>query len=201
MKHYSLCPVCGDEKLHEVQRLVTRESEGYVKKVPFHASLCESCGCETLTEKQASFNKRAMTDFYREADGLLTGSQIKEIRRALNLTQAEASNIFGGGKNAFTKYENGDVTQSAAMDKLIRTASAVPQALDYLSAGCPEKHVTTLNVITSGIDLSEVTTFETIIQVIGNTSQPKPKLLGGSKFFGGERTCEMNNWESVFAAG
>lgn len=201
MKHYSLCPICGDEKLHEVQRLVTRESDGYVKKVPFHASVCESCSCETLTEKQALFNKRAMTNFYREVDGLLTGEEIKHIRLALNLTQAEASTVFGGGKNAFTKYEKGDVTQSYAMDKLIRTAKAVPEAFEYLSAGCPEKHFTTINIINSGIDISDITTVETIIQVIGSAPQPKKSLLGSFKFFGSERNYETNAWESVLAAG
>ncbi|MGC0823087.1 type II toxin-antitoxin system MqsA family antitoxin [Pantoea agglomerans] len=201
MKHYSLCPICGDEKLHEVQRLVTRKSDGYVKKVPFHASVCESCGCETLTERQALFNKRAMTNFYREADGLLTGEQIKYIRLALNLTQAEASTVFGGGKNAFTKYEKGDVTQSCAMDKLIRTANAVPEAFEYLSAGCPEKHINTINIITSGIDISDITTVETIIQVIGSAPQPRKSLLGSFRFFGSERNYETNAWENVLAAG
>lgn len=137
MKRYSLCPICGDERLHETSRSILREFEGFRKEVPFHASVCDSCGSETLTDQQAIFNKRQMTDFYREADGLLTGCQIKAIRDDLRLTQAAASKVFGGGKNAFTKYENGDVTQSVAMDKLIRTAYAVPAAFDFLSNGCP----------------------------------------------------------------
>jgi HTH-type transcriptional regulator/antitoxin MqsA len=28
--------------------------------------------------------------------------------------------VFGGGRNAFSKYERGEVSQSVAMDKLIR---------------------------------------------------------------------------------
>ena len=137
MKHYSLCPICGDEGLHEKKTNILREFEGFTKEVPFHASVCESCGSETLTDQQAKFNKRQMTDFYREADGLLTGPQIKAIREDLHLTQSEAACTFGGGKNAFTKYENGDVTQSLALDKLIRTAYAVPAAFAFLRQGCP----------------------------------------------------------------
>lgn len=137
MKRYSLCPICGDEGLHETKTTILREFEGFKKGVPFHASVCESCGSETLTDQQAKFNKRQMTDFYRAADGLLTGSQIRAIREDLHLTQTEAACVFGGGKNAFTKYENGDVTQSTALDKLIRTAYAVPAAFSFLRQGCP----------------------------------------------------------------
>lgn len=137
MKRHSFCPVCGDEGLHEMKTTILREFEGFKKEVPFHASVCGSCGSETLTDQQAKFNKRQMTDFYRAANGLLTGSQIKAIRDDLHLTQSEAASIFGGGKNAFTKYENGDVTQSLALDKLIRTCYAVPAALKFLREDCP----------------------------------------------------------------
>ncbi|MEM6050489.1 type II toxin-antitoxin system MqsA family antitoxin [Erwinia sp. P7711] len=145
MKRYSLCPICGDESLHENHQYVLREFEGFKKQVEFHVSSCDSCGSETFTEKQATFNKRQMSDFYREADGLLTGRQIRCFREALGITQIAASKLFGGGKNAFTKYENGDVTQSVAMDKLIRTAYAIPAALEFLHQGCPDVAVVSYN--------------------------------------------------------
>ena len=94
-----------------------------------------------------------MTDFYREADGLLTGRQIKGIREALHLTQSQAAEIFGGGKNAFTKYENGDVTQSSALDKLIRTAYAVPAAFHFLSKCCPSITSVEYNHFESGAEV------------------------------------------------
>ncbi|PLK33723.1 type II toxin-antitoxin system MqsA family antitoxin [Klebsiella variicola] len=147
MKRHSFCPVCGDEGLHEMKTTILREFEGFKKEVPFHASVCGSCGSETLTDQQAKFNKRQMTDFYRAANGLLTGSQIKAIRDDLHLTQSEAASIFGGGKNAFTKYENGDVTQSLALDKLIRTSYAVPAAFNFLRENCPSVIITEINTI------------------------------------------------------
>lgn len=65
-------------------------------------------------------------------DGLLTGAQIRTLRESLGLTQAQAARIFGGGPVAFSKYEHDDVTQSDAMDKLLRVANAVPEALAHL---------------------------------------------------------------------
>ncbi len=54
----------------------------------------------------------------KKSDGLLTSSEIYEARITLGLTQESASLVFGGGKNAFSKYERAEVSQSVAMDKL-----------------------------------------------------------------------------------
>lgn len=40
-------------------------------------------------------------------DGLLTPGEIKQIRMKLKLTQKQAATIFGGGVNAFNRYEKG----------------------------------------------------------------------------------------------
>lgn len=132
MKHDSLCPICGEGMLHEQVTLMLRKSNATEKEVPLYSSCCSICGCETATEAQATKNKRLMTDFYKEAEGLLKGSDVKEIRRKFSLTQSQASTIFGGGPTAFAKYEAGDVTQSVAMDRLLRVAAAIPSAFDYL---------------------------------------------------------------------
>ncbi|HDT6083938.1 TPA: type II toxin-antitoxin system MqsA family antitoxin [Citrobacter braakii] len=119
--------------LHEKTVFLEQEHSGIKKLVPLHSSECRECGSDIVDEKQASLNKRLMTEFYKEADGLLTGEEIKRIRKALHLTQSDASKIFGGGSNAFTKYENDDVTQSVAMDKLMRLAVEMPEVLSKLS--------------------------------------------------------------------
>jgi HTH-type transcriptional regulator/antitoxin MqsA len=62
----------------------------------------------------------------------LTGEEVRALRVQLDLTQAEAARVFGGGQVAFSKYENDDVVQSEAMDKLLRVAAEVPGALRYL---------------------------------------------------------------------
>ncbi|HIH5777413.1 TPA: type II toxin-antitoxin system MqsA family antitoxin [Citrobacter werkmanii] len=196
MKHYSLCPICGDEALHEAKSCVLREFEGFKKEVPFHASVCDSCGSETLTEKQAKFNKRQMTDFYREADGLLTGRQIKGIREALHLTQSQAAEIFGGGKNAFTKYENGDVTQSSALDKLIRTAYAVPAAFNFLSKGCPSITSVEYNHFESGAEVLHmhvVAKTRTFTTVTNRRSEHVGKVVIDN--FLPELTTDTVNWQ------
>ncbi|NQE78540.1 type II toxin-antitoxin system MqsA family antitoxin [Pantoea ananatis] len=127
-----LCPICGEGLLHAKVVQKNREHKGFTKLVPMHMSVCDSCCMETATAAQLTQNKREMNEFYKEAQGLLTGNALKLKRKTLKLTQAQASLLFGGGPTAFAKYEAGDVTQSVAMDKLIRVASAIPEALDYL---------------------------------------------------------------------
>jgi transcriptional regulator with XRE-family HTH domain len=73
-----------------------------------------------------------MTYFRKEVDGRLTGQQMRDTRIELGLTQVQAAAIFGGGPNSFAKYEADDVTQSEAMDNLVRLASEVPAAKQWL---------------------------------------------------------------------
>jgi len=69
---------------------------------------------------------------------MLSGDQISRIRIALGLSQREAASLFGGGYNAFNKYESGEVLQSFAMDRLLRLASVIgPEVISLLSSALP----------------------------------------------------------------
>ncbi|SEL63240.1 putative zinc finger/helix-turn-helix protein, YgiT family [Ectothiorhodospira marina] len=58
---------------------------------------------------------------------------MRAAREAMGLTQAQAAALFGGGKVAFSRYENDDVTQSEAMDSLIRLCRSQPANLRELA--------------------------------------------------------------------
>src|SRR5690554_3392382 len=92
----------------------------------FERTRCQNCGFAFVTPKQAKRHHRVMEDAKREQAGLLKSDEVRRIREALRLRQEDAARIFGGGQNAFSKYECGYVTQSAAMDKLLRVASRFP---------------------------------------------------------------------------
>lgn len=97
-------------------------------------SVCRECGFDLVLPHQKRKNEARVRDEHRRIDGLLTGRQIKEIRRRLGLTQAKAAELVGGGPNAFSKYERGEVTQSVAMNQLLLLLDALPDALAVLSA-------------------------------------------------------------------
>ena len=106
--------------------------KGQVLKVPNTHLKCNLCGCIELDNEYMKVNNRALNIEKKKALNLFTGSEIKEIRESLRLSQSEASAIFGGGKVAFSKYENDDVIQSKSMNTLIGAANRIPDLLPYL---------------------------------------------------------------------
>jgi len=46
------------------------------------------------------------------------------------LSQREASELFGGGPNAFSKYERGEIIQSKSTDVLMRLVSSKKISID-----------------------------------------------------------------------
>lgn len=126
--HETTCPVCGEGYLRERVVQETTEYKGRTGETPLHFSECDACGSEQANAAQTRANKRAMIAFRKQVDGLLTGAEVRAVRECLGINQAEAARIFGGGPVAFSKYENDDVMQSEAMDKLLRLAVDVPEA-------------------------------------------------------------------------
>lgn len=136
------CPMCEigalaaetyDEELRYNEKLlVVRGLERY---------RCANCGADPILPDQIRRNQARYTDARRSADSLLTGLQIRTIRESLHLSQADAARLFGGGTNGFSKYERGEVTQSVAMDRLLRVVSANYWLLDslFVLAGMPAR--------------------------------------------------------------
>lgn len=126
-----LCPMCEHDSLtpstysdtfqHRGADLVVEGLECYV---------CDECGADPVFEDQIRRNHVRVVDARRRADGLLTGREILDLRKSLGLSQKDASEVFGGGANAFSKYERGEVAQSVAMDRLLRLVARYPLLLD-----------------------------------------------------------------------
>jgi len=132
------CAICGKGHLHNTIETNSVTYKETTKDLPLYGSTCDVCGSEQANAVDVRNNKRAMQAFKKEVDGLLTGSEIYATREYLEINQKQAANIFGGGKVAFSKYENDDVNQSDAMDRLIRVAKAVPAAFKWLAKNAGE---------------------------------------------------------------
>lgn len=55
--------------------------------------------------------------------------EIRRIRRNLGLSQAEAARLTGGGHNAFSRYERGEVAPMPAVVNLFRILERHPELL------------------------------------------------------------------------
>tara|TARA_Y100000766_G_scaffold285118_1_gene306519 strand:- start:2486 stop:3100 length:615 start_codon:yes stop_codon:yes gene_type:complete len=127
-----MCDLCGEGTLEEKQGVNTVTYKNVSRELTNTYCECDTCGVEVTMPEQTRDNKRRMVAFKKEVDGLLTGTEVRELRERLGLKQAEAVKVFGGGAVAFSKYEKDDVTQSEAMDKLLRLAGDVPEAFARL---------------------------------------------------------------------
>jgi HTH-type transcriptional regulator/antitoxin MqsA len=59
---------------------------------------------------------------------------ILNVRKKLGLGQREAGEIFGGGVNAFSRYENGKAEPSVSLIKLLKLLDRHPELLDEIRA-------------------------------------------------------------------
>jgi HTH-type transcriptional regulator/antitoxin MqsA len=107
-----------------------RHVQAFVADVEY--SVCRQCGNEVIFAEQIKRNDCRMRDAWRKIDGLLTAQEIIELRNKLGLTQQDAAKLFGGGVNAFSKYERSEVMQSLAMDKLLRCSLEFPAVYTWL---------------------------------------------------------------------
>jgi HTH-type transcriptional regulator/antitoxin MqsA len=55
---------------------------------------------------------------------------IAQVRKKLKLDQREAAEIFGGGVNAFSRYENGKTKPPLALVKLLKVLERHPDLLN-----------------------------------------------------------------------
>lgn len=140
------CPICGEGTLVANVHERSYDVDGFPYVVQgLRHSLCDHCGEYITTPEQSRYNKRviiaARDQAVAERDRLqrLTPDEILSIRKRLQLTQVQAARVFGGGPNAFGKYENAEVAPSDGMEKLLRLADKVPEAAVWLlrRAGLP----------------------------------------------------------------
>ena len=130
-----ICPMCDEGTLSTATHALDVNHRGQTIRVGGLAhSVCSECGADPVLPDQARRNHAIISDARRANDDLLTGAQIRAIRAKLSLSQARASELFGGGANAFSKYERGEVAQSVPMDRLLRLANAFPLVLEFLTA-------------------------------------------------------------------
>lgn len=134
-KQEMLCPLCEEGQLMQIVYADNfRHGDGMVLVQGLEGCECPACGGKPVLADQIRRNQVRVADARRAADGLLVSSEIRGLREYFGISQQEAALLFGGGANAFSKYERGEVFQSVAMDRLLRLVLANPFLLDDVKA-------------------------------------------------------------------
>lgn len=128
-----LCPQCQQGHLTPSKWADDFQHSGEtVRVVGLECYICDHCGADPVFTDQIRRNQLKIADAKRRADGLLIGDEVRSVRDHLGLNQQQAAVLFGGGTNAFSKYERGDVVQSVAMDRLLKVTAFFPGVLGFL---------------------------------------------------------------------
>jgi len=83
------------------------------------AYVCPQCGLEAGTVQSAGAVQRAIADAYRKKTNLLTGDEIKALRKGRGLTQQDLASLMHIGIASIKRWEIG-LIQSRSMDQALR---------------------------------------------------------------------------------
>jgi HTH-type transcriptional regulator/antitoxin MqsA len=130
------CPVCGAAELIRDTRDLPYAYKGQTTLIPaVTGDHCPACG-EVLLERADGDRFSALVGaFQREVNAsYVDPAYIAQVRRRLALDQREAAEIFGGGVNAFSRYETGKTRPPLALVKLFKLLDRHPELLDEVRA-------------------------------------------------------------------
>jgi len=97
---------------------------------------CDNPKCREVAMDidESARTSRQMLEFNKKVNAKLTPvSLLREVREQLKLTQQQAAKIFGGGPNAFSRYESGKTRPPVALVKLFAVLNKHPELFDEIA--------------------------------------------------------------------
>jgi HTH-type transcriptional regulator/antitoxin MqsA len=125
--------MCGAAELVHDTRDIPYTYKGETTILTTTGNFCPACGESIHDEKDSERVMREMSDFAKQVNAsLVDPAFIARVRRKLALDQREAAEIFGGGVNAFSRYETGKTRPPLALVKLLKVLDRHPDLLDEI---------------------------------------------------------------------
>lgn len=128
------CPACGAAELVHATRDMQYVYKGQSTQITaITGEYCPACSEVVLEATQADRYGEAVRAFCRQVNSAaFDPGFIARTRKKLALDQREAAEIFGGGVNAFSRYENGTTEPPVALVKLFRVLDRHPELLNEI---------------------------------------------------------------------
>jgi HTH-type transcriptional regulator/antitoxin MqsA len=125
------CPSCGEGELVQDTRDLPYTYKGETTIIPdVTGTYCPACDEMILDAAEAARTSAAMLEFNKQVNAsIVDPGFIAGVRKKLALDQREAAAIFGGGVNAFSRYENGKTKPPLALVQLLRVLDRHPDLL------------------------------------------------------------------------
>ena len=125
------CPICGAAELVHDTRDVTYTYKGQTTDIPgVEGDFCPACAEIIMDRINGDRYMELIREFQRQINAAYVDpAYIAKVRKKLDLDQKEASEIFGGGVNAFSRYETGRAKPPLALVKLLKVLDHHPKLL------------------------------------------------------------------------
>jgi len=133
-----ICSCCMEE--HEVKTVLVMDQATFKNStVDYEASylFCELAEELYMDEQQMQDNDIRLKDAYRKKEGLLTSTQIGEIRAKYGISQSDLCLLLGWGRKTITRYESHQV-QDKAHDTILKKIDQDPEWFLSLLNGAKE---------------------------------------------------------------
>jgi HTH-type transcriptional regulator/antitoxin MqsA len=130
------CPCCGAAELIHDTRDLPYTYKGETTLIPaVTADFCPACD-ESITDMAETERvMREMQAFHKQVNAAIVDPRfILRVRQKLELDQRQAAELFGGGVNAFSRYENGKTKPPLALVKLFKLLDRHPDLLNEVRA-------------------------------------------------------------------
>ncbi len=126
------CPSCAAAELVHDTRDLPYTYKGESTVIPAVAGdFCPACGEAVLEMGESVRTSALMLAFNKQVNAAIVDPGfIASVRKKLALDQREAAEIFGGGVNAFSRYESGKTKPPLALVKLLKVLERHPDLLD-----------------------------------------------------------------------
>jgi HTH-type transcriptional regulator/antitoxin MqsA len=130
------CPVCGAvELIHDTRDLPYTYKGETTVIAAVTGDFCPACAESILDAAESNRVMREMRAFSKQVNAAIVDPGfITTVRKKLDLDQREAAEIFGGGVNAFSRYENGKTKPPLALVKLFKLLDRHPDLLSEVRA-------------------------------------------------------------------
>jgi len=130
------CPICGAAELIHDTRDVPYTYKGETTTIPaVTGDFCPACDESILDADESRRTMSLMLEFNKQVNAsIVDPGFITHVRKKLDLDQRQAAEIFGGGVNAFSRYETGKIKPPLALVKLLKLLDHHPDLLDEVKA-------------------------------------------------------------------
>lgn len=130
------CPVCGAADLVHDTRDVNYTYKGEATVIPaVTGDFCPACAEVILDMAESERYSALIKEFNKQVNAsIVDPGFITAVRKKLELDQREAAEIFGGGVNAFSRYENGKTRPPLSLIKLFKVLDRHPELLQEVKA-------------------------------------------------------------------